>query len=156
MNIRIIYKLQPCLKLIISEHSAEQWWNIRIIYKLQSCLTLIISEHSVEQWWNMRIIFIIHINNIISYWILRHCVQKFSPKQFHIFSSVKINCINVCVGVNIFLHFIRKISNIDIIQHYKYNESVTTFNSLQMTLTEFLLTPTRVQIIPKTSEIHFF
>ena len=141
-NIKIIYKIQPCLMLIISEHSVEQWWNIRIIYKLQPCLILIMSEHSVEQWWTL----------IVSYWILWHCVQKFSPKQFQIFSVVKINCINVCVSFNIFLHFIRKISNIDIIQHYKYDESVTTFNSLQMTLTEFLFTPTRVQII---SEIKY-
>ena len=115
---------------------------------------LIISEHPVEQWWNIRIVSIIHINNIVCYWILRHCIQKFSPKQFYIFSSVKINCINVCVSFNIFLHFIRKISNIDIIQHYKYNESMTTFNSLQMALTEFLLTPTRVQIISETSDIN--
>ena len=129
----------------IGHKERKYTWKISSI--LKSSVLFVVREHSIEQWRNIRVIFIIHVNHIVLDWILRHHVSQLLSEEFPILSGVQLSGIYVGVGFDIFLHFIWKIFNGDVIHHDQYNKSVTTFNSLKVSQLEFLLTPARIQIL---------
>ena len=122
---------------------------------LLSVELFVVREHSIEQWRNIKIIFVIHVNQIVLDRILRHHISELLPEQFPVLSGVQFGSIYVGVGFHVFLHFIWKICNRDVINHDQYDKSVTTFNSLKMSQLEFLFAPSRIQILSKGAKSQF-